>query len=71
MADSVYAVTELVGTSPESWEKAAAAAIETASRTLRDLRIAEVIQLDVQLENGEVRAYRARVKLSFKYERGE
>jgi flavin-binding protein dodecin len=71
MADSVYAVTELVGTSPESWEKAAAAAIATASRTLRDLRIAEVIQLDVQLENGEVRAYRARVKLSFKYERGE
>jgi len=71
MADSVYAVTELVGTSPESWEKAAAAAIATASRTLRDLRIAEVIQLDVQLENGEVRAYRARVKLSFKYERDE
>jgi len=71
MADSVYAVTELVGTSPESWEKAAAAAIATASRTLRDLRIAEVLQLDVQLENGEVRAYRARVKLSFKYERGE
>ena len=71
MADSVYAVTELVGTSPESWEKAAAAAIATASLTLRDLRIAEVIQLDVQLENGEVRAYRARVKLSFKYERGE
>jgi flavin-binding protein dodecin len=71
MADSVYAVTELVGTSPESWEKAAAAAVETASRTLRDLRIAEVLQLDMQLENGEVRAYRARVKLSFKYERGE
>jgi len=71
MADSVYAVTELVGTSPESWEKAAAAAIETASRTLRDLRVAQVVELDVQLENGEVRAYRARVKLSFKYERGE
>jgi flavin-binding protein dodecin len=71
MADSVYAVTELVGTSAESWEKAAAAAVETASRTLRDLRIAEVLQLDMQLENGEVRAYRARVKLSFKYERGE
>jgi dodecin len=69
MADSVYAVTELVGTSTESWERAAANAIETASQTLRDLRIAEVIQLDVQLENGEVRAYRARVKLSFKYER--
>jgi len=71
MADSVYAVTELVGTSPESWEKAAAAAIATASRTLRDLRSAEVLQLDVQLENGEVRAYRARVKLSFKYQRAE
>jgi flavin-binding protein dodecin len=71
MADSVYAVTELVGTSTESWEKAAAAAVETASRTLRDLRIAEVLELDMQLENGEVRAYRARVKLSFKYERGE
>ena len=71
MADSVYAVTELVGTSPESWEKAAAAAIATASRTLRDLRIAEVNQLDMHLENGVVQAYRARVKLSFKYERGE
>ena len=71
MADSVYAVTELVGTSPESWEKAAAAAIATASRTLRDLRIAEVLELDMQLENGEVRAYRARVKVSFKYQRGE
>jgi dodecin len=69
MADSVYAVTELVGTSTESWERAAANAIETASRTLRDLRIAEVVQLDVQLENGAVHAYRARVKLSFKYER--
>jgi flavin-binding protein dodecin len=67
MADSVYAVTELVGTSTESWEKAAAA---TASQSLRDLRIAEVIELDMQLENGQVRAYRARVKLSFKYERG-
>jgi dodecin len=69
MADSVYAVTELVGTSTESWERATVNAIETASRTLRDLRIAEVVQLDVQLEDGEVRAYRARVKLSFKYER--
>jgi flavin-binding protein dodecin len=70
MADSVYAVTELVGTSAESWEKAAAAAVATASQSLRDLRIAEVIELDMQLENGQVRAYRARVKLSFKYERG-
>jgi flavin-binding protein dodecin len=71
MADSVYAVTELVGTSTESWEKAAANAVETASRTLRDLRIAEVIQLDMHLENGQVSAYRARVKVSFKYQRGE
>jgi flavin-binding protein dodecin len=70
MADSVYRVTELVGTSSESWEKAAASAVETASQTLRDLRIAEVVQLDLQLENGQVRAYRARVKVSFKYERG-
>jgi dodecin len=70
MADSVYAVTELVGTSTESWEKATAAAVATAAQTLRDLRIAEVVELDVQLENGQVRAYRARVKLSFKYERG-
>jgi flavin-binding protein dodecin len=69
MADSVYAVTELVGTSAESWERAAANAVETASQTLRDLRIAEVIELDMQLEDGQVRAYRARVKLSFKYER--
>jgi dodecin len=70
MADSVYRVTELVGTSSESWEKAAAAAVETASRTLRDLRIAEVVQFDLQLENGQVRAYRTRLKISFKYERG-
>mgnify|MGYP003288653627 FL=1 len=70
MADSVYAVTELVGTSTESWEKAAAAAVATAAQTLRDLRIAQVIELDMQLDNGQVRAYRARVKLSFKYERG-
>ena len=70
MADSVYRVTELVGTSSESWEKAAASAVETASQTLRDLRIAEVIKLDLQLEDGRVRAYRARVQVSFKYERG-
>jgi dodecin len=68
MADSVYRVTELVGTSAESWEKAAAQAVATASKTLRDLRIAEIVQLDMQVEGGEVRAYRARVKLSFKYE---
>jgi flavin-binding protein dodecin len=69
MADSVYRVTELVGTSSESWEQAAASAVETASETLRDLRIAEVVELDLQLEDGRVRAYRARVKVSFKYER--
>jgi dodecin len=71
MAESVYRVTELVGTSSESWEKAAAAAVETASQTLRDLRIAEVVELDMQIEDGRVRAYRARVKVSFKYDRGD
>jgi dodecin len=71
MADSVYRVTELVGTSSESWEKAAASAVETASQTLRDLRIAEVVKLDLQLEDGRVRAYRARVQVSFKYARGD
>jgi flavin-binding protein dodecin len=71
MAESVYKVVELVGTSTESWEKAAAAAVETASRSLRELRIAEVVDLDMQIENGSVRAYRARVKLSFKYEGGD
>ena len=70
MADSVYRVTELVGTSSESWEQAAAAAVETASQTLRDLRIAEVVELDLQIEDGRVRAYRTRLKVSFKYERG-
>lgn len=68
MSDSVYKVITLVGTSNESWEKAAANAVETASKTLRDLRIAEIEELDIQLENGKIRAYRARVKLSFKYE---
>ena len=71
MADSVYRVTELVGTSPESWEQAAASAVETASQTLRDLRVAEVVQQDLVIEDGRVRAYRARVKVSFKYERGD
>jgi hypothetical protein len=71
MADSVYRVTELVGTSSESWEKAAASAVETASQTLRDLRIAEVVELDMQIEDGRVRAYRARVKVSFKYDRSD
>lgn len=67
MSESVYKVIELVGTSPESWEKAAAAAVETAAKSLRDLRIAEVEQLDVQIDGGKVIAYRAKVKLSFKY----
>ena len=67
MAESVYKVIELIGTSTESWEKAAAAAVETAAKSLRDLRIAEVAQLDMQIEDGEVRAYRAKVKVSFKY----
>ena len=68
MAESVYKVIELIGTSTQSWEKAAAAAIEQASTTLRDLRIAEVTQLDMTLENGKVQSYRAKVKVSFKYE---
>jgi flavin-binding protein dodecin len=67
MSESVYKVIELVGSSTESWEKAAAAAVETAAQSLRDLRIAEVVQLDVQIEDGKVHAYRAKVKLSFKY----
>jgi len=71
MADSVYRVTELVGTSSESWERAAAAAVETASQTLRDLRIAEVVELDLQIEDGRVRAYRTRLKVSFKFVRGD
>ena len=71
MAESVYKVIELVGTSSDSWEKAAAAAIQRASASLRDLRIAEVGELDMQLEGGKIRAYRARVKVSFKYEGGD
>jgi hypothetical protein len=65
--DSVYKIIELVGTSDKSWEDAAKNAVETASKTLRDLRIAEVSELDMRLEDGKVVAYRARVKLSFKY----
>ena len=67
MAESVYKVIELVGASSESWEKAAEAAVEVASKSLRDLRIAEVVELDMQLEAGKVKAYRAKVKVSFKY----
>jgi flavin-binding protein dodecin len=70
MAESVYKVIELVGTSSESWEKAAAAAVARASQSLRDLRVAEVVELDMQLENGQVLAYRAKVNVSFKYEGG-
>ena len=69
MADSVYKVIELVGTSRDSWEQAASAAVERASKTLRDLRIAEVVQLDMQMDDkGKVEAYRAKLKVSFKYE---
>jgi len=68
MADSVYRVTELVGTSTESWEDAARAAIETASGSLRDLRVAEVTKLDVTVEDGKVARFRTRLSLSFKYE---
>jgi hypothetical protein len=68
MAESVYKVIELIGTSTESWEKAAAAAVTRASKTLRDLRIAEVAELDMQLKNGKVEFYRARLRVSFKYE---
>ena len=70
MAESVYKVIELVGTSTESWEKAATAAVERAAQSLRDLRIAEVVELDMHIENGKVLAYRAKVKVSFKYEGG-
>jgi dodecin len=72
MAESVYKVIELIGTSTESWEKAAAAAITRAGKTLRDLRVAEVSQLDLQLnDKGKVEKYRAKVKVSFKYEDGK
>jgi hypothetical protein len=68
MAESVYKIIELVGTSSESWEKAASAAVAKASGSLRDLRVAEVTELDMAIENGGVSAFRAKVKLSFKYE---
>ena len=67
MASSTYKVVELVGTSTTSWEEAAKVAVETAAQHLRDLRIAEVVELDMHLEDGKVQAYRARVKVSFKY----
>ena len=68
MADSVYKVIELVGSSPDSWEKAVANAVSRAGASLRDLRIAEVSKLDVAIEDGKVKAYRARVNVSFKFE---
>ncbi len=71
MAESVYKIIELVGTSTESWEKAATAAVARAGRTLRDLRVAEVVELDLQLNDGKVEAFRAKIKVSFKYEEGQ
>jgi hypothetical protein len=68
MAESVYKVIELVGTSTESWEKAAGAAVKKAAKTLRDLRVAEISELDILLKDGKLQAYRAKVKVSFKYE---
>ena len=71
MGDSVYKIIELVGTSSESWEKATANAVKRAAESLRDLRIAEVVELDVQIEDGEIHTYRAKLKVSFKYEGGD
>ncbi len=68
MSDSVYKVIELVGTHPESWDKAAAAAVERAAKSLRDLRVAEVTEQDLVLENGAVKAFRTKIKVSFKFE---
>ena len=68
---SVYKIIEIVGTSSESWEKAAQAAMEAASKSVRDLRIAEVDKLDVQIENGKIKSYRAKLKVSFKYQTGD
>jgi dodecin len=68
LAESIYRVTEVIGTSTESWEDAARHAVETAAVTLRDLRVGEVVKLDVTIENGRVTQYRARVNISFKYE---
>jgi flavin-binding protein dodecin len=70
MADSVYKVLELIGTSTKSWEEAATSAIKLASRSLRDLRVAEVIQQDLVIENGKVEAFRTKLKVSFKYDPG-
>ena len=69
MAGSTYTIVELVGTSDKSWEEAARVAVETAAGTLRDLRVAEVVKLDMTVENGKIKTYRARINLSFKYEK--
>lgn len=71
MTDSVYKVIELIGTSPDSWEEAAEQAVARAAKSLRDLRIAEVVELDMQIDDGKVIAYRSKVKVSFKYQDGE
>lgn len=71
MVETVYKVITLIGTSPESWEKAAAAAVETAAKSLRDLRVAEVVELDMQIDEGKVLQYRAKVRVSFKYHQEE
>jgi flavin-binding protein dodecin len=71
MSDGVYRVTEVIGTSTESWEAAARNAVETAAKTVRDLRIAEVIRQDLTIENGAVSSYRVRLGISFKYESGD
>ncbi len=71
MTESIYKVIELIGTSTTSWEAAAKNAVETASESLRDLRVAEIIKLDMKIEKGKVTAYRARVSLSFKYQKGD
>ncbi|MGE5256661.1 MAG: dodecin family protein [Hyphomicrobiales bacterium] len=71
MAESVYKVIELVGTSKKSWEEAAMNAVNTASKSLRDLRVAEIVQFDLKIENGKVTAFRTRVNVSFKYQSGD
>jgi dodecin len=71
MADSVYRVTEVIGTSSESWEAAARNAVETAGKSVRDLRVAEVLRTDVTIENGAIQSYRVRLGISFKYESGD
>ena len=71
MAESVYRVTEVIGVSSESWEAAARAAVETAGKTVRDLRVAEVVKMDVTIENGKVTTYRTRLNISFKYDTGD